>query len=247
MDTQVLDSQYRSPFEVDIDEEDVVKEEVIESFGMKVNFESKNDQIETHQDSAPDCISTDDINARKAFLYFNDWDLQKRGEETFNQKVERIQNELSRLKFIAKKRDLDHKEGDIEESKDEEKVTNVLQQIEALEKQTERIANPQLSELKSSKAAGAKPIESILSNLSINEKSEENVIYELMYNSDCKNLMAAAKISELKKRVNTIQKCLSVYDDKCYSKHKSISHLLNFTQDQMVLMDDKEVRRINDK
>ena len=181
----------------------------------------------------------------KAFLYFKDQDIEKQGKESFHKKVERIQNLLSRLKIVANKADSETEE----ESKEEINVSDILKQIEAMETQASKIINPQLTDISKEKSEGVKPLTKLLENISKPEGTEnQDVVYELMYNSDCKNLMVAAKISELKKRVNVIQKCLSEWQSsKNPYKDKSISHLLAFTQEEIKFMNEKEAQEINHK
>lgn len=91
-----------------------------------------------------------------------------------------------------------------EESKDGENSSKTLTQISTsvddLLVRTEKLIAPTGVE-KSNRG-----LEEILSSLNIESKEGENVVYELMFNKDCKNLMVAAKISELKKRIKIIQK-----------------------------------------
>ncbi|CAI2373363.1 unnamed protein product [Moneuplotes crassus] len=243
------DDQYRNPFDIDINPEGEIDEEIIESIGIKTNFESRNDKIETPDEGIIENINTDEINARKAFLYFNDCDIEKQGEESFYNKVKKIQNELSRLKLVVSKVDSEDQDDSKEETKQdsESKIdsSKVLKEIDAMQTRVNKLINPKLS--KNSPSEDSKPLSELVSALSLSDGSDShNVVYELMYNSDCKNLMVAAKISELKKRINVIQKCLSGWSDKDSSKYKDISFMLSFTGDQVKFMNRKEVQRIND-
>lgn len=243
LDDTITNDLPEGPFGRPVEPEDEIKEEIIESIGPNSNFEIKNEEIEIPDDTIQAEISTDEINARKAFLYFNEQEQRRQGQETFDDKVERLLKELNILKSIVKQREAIK----VEESKDEPQ-SNILQEIEALQQQAERIVNPIDSSNQLSKAHAIKPLSEIMQKLSIaNEASpgdSENIIYELMYNKDSKNVIVAAKISELRKRINIIQKCLSSWENKKSSKYSDLSHMLMLTQDQIKFMSDKEIQLV---
>jgi hypothetical protein len=136
-------------------------------------------------------------------MYFNDQQLQKDGKEAFKDKVLRLKSELSNMQKYIKTNEISSKE----ESKDGEKSSKTLVEIsssiEELLLKTEKLISP------SGVGKSSRGLEEILTSLNIGSKegaNDENVIYELMFNKDCKNLMVAAKISELKKRIKIIQR-----------------------------------------
>jgi hypothetical protein len=243
LDDSITHELPEGPFGRPADPEDEIKEEIIESIGPNTNFDVKNEDIEIPDDSIQAEISTDEINARKAFLYFNEQELRRQGQETFDDKVERLVKELNVLKGIVKQREAIQ----TEESK-EEPQSSILQEIESLQEQAERIVNPIDSSNQLSKAHAIKPLSEMLQKLSVagsaSAADSDNIVYELMYNKDSKNLIVAAKISELKKRINVIQKCLSSWENKKSSKYNDLSQMLMLTQDQLKFMSDKEIQLV---
>jgi hypothetical protein len=195
--------QLKGPFEQPQIEHQELKEEIIESISSRPNFEARNDEIEIPDETGQTEINTDEINARKAFLYFNDQEMRKKGEEVFDDKIKRVTEQLDQLKLIAKQRQDKGKE----ESK-ETQGSKILHEIEDLQQQANRIINPVDVNEQLLINSPIAPLAQILQKISSSDKpaGSENIVYELMYNKDCKNIMVAAKISELRKRINTMQK-----------------------------------------
>lgn len=233
--------QLKGPFEQPQIEHQELKEEIIESISSRPNFEARNDEIEIPDETGQTEINTDEINARKAFLYFNDQEMRKKGEEVFDDKVKRVTEQLDQLKLIAKQRQDKGKE----ESK-ETQGSKILHEIEDLQQQANRIINPVDVNEQLLINSPIAPLAQILQKISSSDKpaGSENIVYELMYNKDCKNIMVAAKISELRKRINTMQKWLSNWGDKKSAKYKDLSHMLMITQDQIKFMREKELNAI---
>lgn len=225
------------PFGRPVDPESEIQEIVLESIGKEPNFEAKNDEIEVVEDSILNEVRTDEVHAAKAFMYFKEQQLASEGKETFDQKVDRVIKELQKLKAIVKQKESET----TEESKDEPS-SNMLQQIEEMQEQVEMIVNPKAISDKLEALRPVKPLAEQLKNLTQSDPesaNSEDVVYQLMYNKDCKNVMVAAKISELKKRMNIIQKCMSSWDNKKSSKYTDLSQMLMITQNQIQFMNEK--------
>lgn len=225
------------PFGRPVDSESEIQEIVLESIGKAPNYEAKNDEIEVVEDSILTDVRTDEVHAAKAFMYFKEQQLASEGKETYDQKVDRVIKELQKLKAIVKQRDAET----TEENKGEPS-SNILQQIEEMQEQVELIINPKAISDKLDTLRPVKPLAEQLKNLSLSEPDStdsENVVYQLMYNKDCKNVMVAAKLSELKKRMNIIQKCMSTWSNKKSSKYTDLSEMLMITQNQIQFMNEK--------
>jgi hypothetical protein len=173
-----------------------LKEEIIEN--VVTNIHRIQPDEEPQEEIKGLDIRTDEINARKAFMYFNDQQLQRDGQETFKDRVLRLKSELSNMHKFIKTNEISSKE----ENKEGDKSNKILAQVEDLLARAEHLVAP-VGEEKVSRG-----LADILSGLKIESKEgqNENVVYELMFNKDCKNLMIAAKISELKKRIRIIHK-----------------------------------------
>lgn len=163
--------------------------------------------VDAHQtsrlsDANKNVIVTDEINARLAFLTFQDFEKSKSHEETFDQKLERVIKQLSLLKTIIDQKLL--KAGDKGEI---EKNKSFLSQIELMQSKANEIVKNESSDKKELDES-LKPIIKALSKLTSENSDKEatdNVTYELVYNKESKNILIAAKISELKKRLDIIQ------------------------------------------
>jgi hypothetical protein len=197
--------------------------------------------LELYDNADQNDIVSDEINARKAFMFFNDQQLKREGEETFDDKVNRVIRQLDDLKILVKLRENDKKE----ESKGEDKI-NILQEIDDLKEKADGLINPISKNEEILSKSVLKPISQAIQKISKDsEESSENIVYELMYNKDSKNVIIAAKISELQKRVNTIQKQIGNWDSLKSSKYGTLSELLALTQDKLKIMNSKEYEKMS--
>lgn len=179
------ESYFDSPFKEKVHQNDELKDEVIETLGSEFNAEIKNESIRVLDEiESSNIVITDEINARLAFKYFNDQELRKEGKEAFEDKVERIAKQLNKIKTLVKHR----RSNNVEEGKDE--VTdNFLEEIEKMQSQAKKIVNPADLDTVITQFQNIKPLAESLLKLSAKENEEEaseNVVYELMYNKDCK-------------------------------------------------------------
>lgn len=149
-------------------------------------------------------IVNDEINARLAFINFSEIDKSRAGESTFDEKVENMIRHINSLKSI-----IEQKQTMSDDHQSKETHSKILKQIEFLQEQ----ANNLISKSYPSDASSNPAIERLIKSLgeltssdSQDDKSSDNVSYELLYNKECKNVLVAAKISELKKRMEIIQK-----------------------------------------
>lgn len=180
-------------------------------------------------------------------MYFNDRQQQLHGKEAFDDKVNRVMKQLEILKRVFKQREMDVQESEENKEDKEQTSQNTLKDIEALQDRANRILNPLESEDALKGVASIKPLTDALQKLSVSSSDtpeSSNITYELMYNKDCNNIMVAAKISELKKRLNILQKCLGTWENKKSEKYKDLSHMLEVTQDQIKLMKENEIKII---
>ena len=172
------------PFGRPVEDTNELKDEIIESLGKPMNYEHINEEIETPSDNVKVEITTDEISARKAFLYFNDKQEAKEGKHSFEHKVHTILEELKNLKSMV-----DHRAENQEENKQKDS-NNVLQEIEVLQNQVERILNPLEQNEFLLGDTSIKPLTETLSKLTAEAEAKStdpsDVVYELMFNKDCK-------------------------------------------------------------
>ena len=64
MEEAAQETTERSPFEIPLDEDDEVREEVIESLGEGVNFEARNNLIDIVEEKNIKDITNDEIDAK---------------------------------------------------------------------------------------------------------------------------------------------------------------------------------------
>jgi hypothetical protein len=176
---------------------------------------------------------TDEINAKLAFMNFDQLDKSRAGEETFDKKLQRVFIQLNVLKSL-----IDQKQLQSTNSSSKETINPAtLLQVEQLQGKLAHLLSNNGNNDSNEPDSSLKPIIKSLGNLTKNSENpapnSDNVTYELMYNKDTKNILVASKLSELKKRLDVIQKCLSGYNTK---KYKSIGEMLRNTEEKLKIM-----------
>ena len=187
-------------------------------------------------------IFTSEVNAKLAFMNFEEVEKSRLGQETFEDKLKRVSKQFTTFKsLIEQKQQLDSSN-----NTKSEVSPHVIAQLETIQGRLDYL-------LENNSSSGEKVdsrVESIIrsmKHLTQNQDDEQtltdNVTYELMYNNDSSNILVAAKLSELKKRMDRIQKTLGDYNS---TKHVTIGEMLRSTEDKLKLIsNDKQMSSIS--
>ena len=164
-------------------------------------------------------------------MKFEELDKLRKNEQTFEQKVEMMTKRLNLIKSIVQQKRILDKDLPVDESN-----TNILSQIDSMLQKVNSIQSESNKSENLYDENSLKPVLNAVSNLKNSKSSPPNVTYELMYNKNSNNILVAAKLSELKKRLDVIEKCIGSWDRK---KHGTIGELLRNTEDKLKIITDE--------
>ena len=183
-------------------------------------------------------ISTDEINAKISFLYFQERENQKGDLPTFESKVQQVLSQLKCLKSIIEQSRIISSSQDagiiLDPSSSKSNQLSLINEIDSL-----------YESISSTPSISASPVDPALkpilnSILKPNDSdSSQSVSYELLYNKSSKNILIAAKISELRKRVEIINKSLSSWPQN--GRYETVGKLIRDTEDKLAFMNSKSL------